>query len=180
MELRTTAKKSPAIESLKASDERTVVKEVMESFRELRKSFPFRSFFELKQTVYHSTRFIGTKQCCVSQPTSPVFSLQANAKQLCPEVISALGWEHEKVIGVNVDHGQLSMFPNRSDSFFEVLVEHLTEVVNDICPPTSMPARTNTCLYPPMGEDWAAIRSINSSTASLTLSPSMCSNILVT
>ncbi len=50
--------------------------------------------------------------------------------KLCTKSISALGWDNEKVISADADHVRMSMFPNRTDAFFDSLMSNLSCAVN--------------------------------------------------
>ena len=65
----------------------------------------------------------------------------ADRTKLCTEHVSSLGWENEKLIGIQKDHGELIMYPHRGDTdsqgFFESFMRTIIELVNHTCPPTT-------------------------------------------
>ncbi|KAI9668709.1 MAG: hypothetical protein M1817_005200 [Caeruleum heppii] len=172
VELRATTRKHHVTDSLKTSANWSVVKEVMESFKELTIPFPVRSFFELRRTVYQSGRFTLTRsdEVCVVITFDVRMKVAHEDLQLCSESLASLGWDHEKVIGVDMDHAQLSTFPSRADPFFEVLMGHLADLVSSCNPAWRFPAsQVDTA---DSDEPWSQLVDINASTASLSLLPS--------
>ncbi|KAI1740719.1 hypothetical protein F4680DRAFT_84255 [Xylaria scruposa] len=84
-------------ELLKKSDDWHTIKEVMERFRTLDAPFQVRGFFELRPTMYQVGRF----------------SVMRKSECLCPRPLSSLGWDNEKIIGVNANHEQIITYPHR-------------------------------------------------------------------
>ncbi|KAK9769980.1 putative NB-ARC domain-containing protein [Seiridium cardinale] len=115
-----TSKRHNTIGSLKNSGDWNTIKQVMESFRVLPSPFPVRIIYELKETSIPDRIWI----------------VKGKSEKLCSERISSLGWTDERLIGVQKDHGELTMYPHRGDreGFFKTFMDTLTELVDMVSP----------------------------------------------
>ncbi|KAI1500561.1 hypothetical protein F5X99DRAFT_385826 [Biscogniauxia marginata] len=153
-----TSTRHDAIDSLKKSDDWTVIKDVLESFRYLRSPFPVRILYELKVTSVQDKIWMMKR----SKPGV-----------LCSERISTLGWDNERLIGVEKDHSELMTYPHRGDreGFFHIFMETLSEIVEMVSPQSAEILHTQSSPAT-LGEDpWSLYtsfaRASNLSVASL-------------
>jgi hypothetical protein len=65
IEFRATSKKVSVIDTLRSSGGWPPVKDALARFRGLHLSIPIRSFFETRESVYHSSRWSPDKSTCV-------------------------------------------------------------------------------------------------------------------
>ncbi|KAF9252092.1 hypothetical protein DTO013E5_886 [Penicillium roqueforti] len=113
--------KNKMIDTLRKTDDWTIIRDVIESFRVLRCRFPVRNLYELRPTNIMS-RTLGVKK--------------VKREMLCDLRVSSLGWSDEDCVGIEKDHGELTMYPLRSDEdgYFETFMRTLTRMIDEIVP----------------------------------------------
>ncbi|KID60293.1 tetratricopeptide repeat domain-containing protein, partial [Metarhizium brunneum ARSEF 3297] len=109
----TKTRRHDVLESLNTPTEWEAAKQIMEHFKMLYLPFPVRTFCETKATVYLSRPFRGQK-----------------SQILCPEEAAFLPGFQETVKPIDLDHTQLSVFPNRTDPFYETLLLELHSLLD--------------------------------------------------
>ncbi|KAI1084628.1 hypothetical protein F5B20DRAFT_591667 [Whalleya microplaca] len=155
-----TSQKHDAVGSLKKSDSWDMVKEVLESFRSMRCPFPVRILYELKHThVYEGLVWKIIK---------------GKSQNLCSERISTLGWNDERLIGVDKDHAELIKYPHRGDAegFFNTFMETLSELVDIVSPEATEICRMELQQTDTNNGGWSLLSAFGS-TSNLMLDPSV-------
>lgn len=91
--------------------------------------------------------------------------------QVCPKPLSSLGWDGEKLFGIEADHAHLTYYPHQADEeYFDVFVRTLSELVDDVCPSSSRPDFTNYNDDTELGGEWAEVdRQLAVGTAGLSI-----------
>lgn len=167
-------KKHPAVESLRKSEDWNIIKDVMESFRSLRCAFPVRTLYEMKTTNVSTSvsMFKGRKEECVRLLSHPSRT-GTDAWKLCSEHISSLGWDNEQLIGLQNDHGELTMYPHRGDSqgSFETFMRTIYDLVDVVCPPAARPEYCSNEAEDSIGS-WTHIPELSRNTSNLTIESS--------
>ncbi|KAI1362814.1 hypothetical protein F5Y08DRAFT_354917 [Xylaria arbuscula] len=147
-----TTQRHDVVGSLRKSEDWNIIKEVMESFRSLRCPFPVRILYELKHTTIND-RLAWMKK-------------GGKGRNLCSEQISALGWNDERLIGVEQSHDGMVMYPPRDDTegFFDTFMDTLSEIVDKASPQATDIFRMNVHQSPEGYGSWVFTSEFGSTT----------------
>lgn len=74
------------------------------------------------------------------------------------------------MIGVNANHEQITTYPHRGDEeFFDIFMNTLSDLVDEVCPKSSMPAFARSDEPQQVTEPWVMLRNMTASTSNLSI-----------
>lgn len=93
-----------------------------------------------------------------------------HGSKLCPKHVASLGWDNEKIIGVDADHEQIITYPHRGDEqYFDVFMNTLEDLVDNVCPASTQPAFVSSEEPSDLSEPWQVFQNLSASASRLSI-----------